>query len=134
MKKVMNKKSGFTLIELMIVVIIVGVLAAVAVPMMNNSKTKAQATEAKSVCASIKTALSCVQVEHDVATVAAVTGVSGLSQYMSTADADGTYYQNGNYGIAATDAKNFVVTVAAGSDGAPTFTYTVANGVVTTTL
>lgn len=45
----MNKKeTGFTLIELMIVIAIISILAAIAIPNYNSYTTKAKLTEAKS--------------------------------------------------------------------------------------
>jgi prepilin-type N-terminal cleavage/methylation domain-containing protein len=42
-----KKKNGFTLIELMIVVVIIGILAALAIPRFSSSSTKAKQSEAK---------------------------------------------------------------------------------------
>ena len=54
----MNKQQGFTLIELMIVVAIIGILAAVAIPSYNDYTARAQVTEGISLVGAFKTCMA----------------------------------------------------------------------------
>jgi type IV pilus assembly protein PilA len=56
MKKLHTRKGGFTLIELMIVVAIIGILAAIAIPNFLRFQLKAKSSEGKTNLAAIRTA------------------------------------------------------------------------------
>jgi len=52
----MKSRKGFTLIELMVVIFIVGILAAVAIPIMRGRIDSAKWSEGKAAAGSIRTA------------------------------------------------------------------------------
>ena len=54
----MQKQQGFTLIELMIVVAIIGILAAIAIPQYQNYTTRASLSEGLSLASSARTAVA----------------------------------------------------------------------------
>lgn len=53
----MNAQKGFTLIELMIVVAIIGILAAIAIPAYQNYIARSQVSEAMTLATGLKTAI-----------------------------------------------------------------------------
>jgi type IV pilus assembly protein PilA len=65
MKKLMNNQSGFSLVELMVVVAIIGILATVAIPSVSKYMAKAKQTEAKTSLASLYSANKAFFVEYN---------------------------------------------------------------------
>ncbi len=65
MRKVFMNKKGFTLIELMIVVAIIGILAAIAIPNFLSYQCKAKQAEAKVNLGNLRTAEEAYRAEQD---------------------------------------------------------------------
>jgi type IV pilus assembly protein PilA len=127
-----SKQQGFTLIELMIVVAIIGILAAVAIPAYQTYTLKAKFTEVVLATAGLKTQVElCAQDTGAVADCDA--GKSGIPADISVAA--------GNIATVSTDA-GVITATARGTDTAPfngltgqtyTLTPAFANGKVTWT-
>jgi len=115
----MEKRKGFTLIELMVVIFIVGILAAVAIPIMRGRIDSAKWSEGKAAAGSIRTAARAFCAEKGPTwggTWANVTlGDLGFN-IVSAADGDdldGKYFTNEAYAIAFTGYDMYTVTVTA---------------------
>ena len=112
----MKSKKGFTLIELMVVILIVGILAAVAIPLMRGRIDSAKWTEGKSGAATIATGLRAYVVENSAVT----TVINDLT--ITDEDLNGTIFDIGDYAITSasydtgqTPNLQFLITVTCAS-------------------
>lgn len=86
-------KNGFTLIELIVVILIIGILASVSVPMIRGNIEQAIRTEAQIAMSAIIRAERGYYVEHGVYSDFKFPHTSGLVAIgLSTSDLNGTYF------------------------------------------
>lgn len=98
-KYLRNSKKGFTLIELMIVVAIIGILAAIAIPNFLRFQLRARSSEGKTNLAAIRTAQESFQAEFGTyrsANAVPIGTVSATKQvFASSADSKGGFTATG---------------------------------------
>ncbi len=113
----MEKRNGFTLVELMIVILVVGILAAVLIPMLRGRIDSAKWSEGKAIGGTIGRALR----EHIGEKGDGFTPVPALWQLgFRPTDLEGTYFIGGESGagnfswvINTNKPMDFLVTVTA---------------------
>ena len=99
----MRKQSGFTLIELMIVVLIIGILAAIAIPQYQQYAARARVTEGLNLASAAK--------------VAVAETFQALNAFPTS---------NADAGLPATISGPDVTSVVVGATGVITITYNAA--------
>ena len=113
-----KKAGGFTLLELLIVVIIVGILAAVALPRFAKMTRSSQAAEAKAIVDGILTA-QWVNYQENAAFVGFADGTNPLPAALLT-DVPANAFMHFTYGAVTAVGPPVTVTVTAtGKTGDP---------------
>ena len=113
MKQRLKRSAGFTLLELLVVVIIIGILASVALPQFAKMTKQARFSEAKSVVGSIMTAEMVYYQENGKFTTAFTELLTDLATSTPTYD----------YSVTSASTTQAVV-LASGKSSASTLTVT----------
>ena len=131
-RKFRNTK-GFTLVEILIVVIILGILAAIVIPQFTNASENAKGSSLYTQLQTIRSQLELYQVQHngDYPTLAQLWG-----NMTSKTDVDGTVNASGDFGPYLqqspvnpfTNSSTVVAASPAATDG---WVYTASSGGIT---
>jgi len=146
MRAYRTRKSGFTLVEILIVVIILGILAAIVIPQFTNASQDARRSSLQSTVQTLRSQISLYKLQHHDNTPSTVQATfwNQLTEYTddsgatnATKDAThiyGPYVQSiPSNGMVAT-ANEFVLTATAGTPatdaGASAYFYDSTSGKV----
>ena len=94
-----QNQKGFSLVELMIVLVIIGILAAVGVPIYSANVTKAKMSEADASLGSIRTSLRVYYAENGAYPTLTSIRADSAGIGIKTAELTGKYFSAGNYTI-----------------------------------
>lgn len=109
-----NKKNGFTLVELMIVIVIVGVLAAIAVPIYTSNVKRAKMSEADASLGTIRTQLRVYYAEYGDYPATSGNVVGATWNNIQASQLDGKYFPNTAYTYTGTDSTYTITCAASG--------------------
>ena len=127
MRERMGREEGFTLVELLVVMLILGILAAIAIPSFFNQRDKAHDASNKSEARTAETAMETYATDHGGAYAGAT--VSDLHAIESTLPDTGgslavTFPAGKAYEVSSTSSTGNVFNIIKNTDGTSQFTCT----------
>ena len=125
-----NRQKGFTLIELMIVVVIIGILAALAVPRFMRAGTKAKQSEAKQLLKQIYTMERTYRQEYSSYWGQGVVASAVAPNALATIGVEVMPSARYTYTVTTADLTTLLVTATSGilDDDATVDTWTIDDG------
>ncbi len=116
----MRKMKGFTLVELMVVILIVSILAAVAIPILRGRIDAAKWSEGKAMMGTIATAIRAYHAEKGPTgpEPTSIVGSGDTDLGFTAADLTGTYFTSSDFSMSDLDMEplTFTITCTAGGD------------------
>ncbi|HUT28306.1 MAG TPA: prepilin-type N-terminal cleavage/methylation domain-containing protein [Sedimentisphaerales bacterium] len=109
-----KSRAGFTLIELMVVILIVAILASIAIPILRGRIDETKWSEGKAMMGSIATAIRAYHGEKGLAGAPPTSlglGATGLG--FIAGDLTGTYFVDGDFSFSVTSMNPLQFTVTA---------------------
>src|SRR5918992_760810 len=117
-------EGGFTLVELLVVMLILGLLAAIAIPSFFNQRDKAKDADAKAAVRTAQTAIESYATDRDGSYANATAAIlQGIEETLNDADlADPTISGGGTgYTVAVTSETGNVFSIVRAANGTVTF-------------
>ena len=86
----MKARKGFTLVEILIVVVILGILAAIVIPQFSDASTQSKLSSCRTTLQSLRSQIELYKIQHN-----------DIAPALATFDAQMTTYSDANGGTAA---------------------------------